>query len=137
MAKYNASNIIIAFDASDGTTVKTMTQYITDINGISVEAVLEESHTFGDSWAESLFAGLKRAGEITMSGFYDDTATDGPDAVFIGIGNTTLRTLTITFGGSKTFSTETIIKSYTRTPARGGLTKFSVVLVPTGTVTEA
>lgn len=137
MANYNSSNVVIVIDAADGVTPKTMTQYITDINGISVEVGMEDATTFGDSWSESLASGLKKAGEITLSGFYDDTATDGPDAVFIGIGTATTRTLVITFGGTKTFTTEVFIKSYTRTPTRGGLTKFSVALVPTGNVQEA
>jgi len=135
MAKYTAANVVIEFDNSGGTLVD-MSQYILELNGIDIESVLEESHTFGDSWVEQLNAGLKRLADVQLSGFYDDTASTGPDAIFNAVGNTTTRTLKITWGSTKTTSVETIIKNYRRIPSRGALTKFEVVLTPTGQVTE-
>lgn len=117
-----------------------MTQYITEINDVSVEGLLEESHSFGDTWFESLPVGLRRMDPVTLSGFYDDTATTGPDAIFNAPAATTTvatRTLTLTWGGTKTTSVECYIRKYTRTPTRNGLTRFSVELQPTGAVIEA
>lgn len=136
MAKYTADDIVIEFDNAGGSLVD-MSNYVMECNGINLEAILEESHALGDAWVEQLFAGLKRVGDITLSGMYDDTATTGPDVIFNSIGNTTSRTLKITWGSTKTTSVETIIKSYNRIPARGTITKFEVVLVATGAVTEA
>ena len=135
MAKYGPDDLSISVDDSGGS-AQVMDAYIDEQSDAVIEAILEESHTFGDSWVEHLFSGLKRMSEITFSGFYDDTGSTGPDAIFVGIGAVT-RTVTITWGGSKTTSFEAIIKTYTRTANRNGSTRFSATLVPTGTVTEA
>jgi hypothetical protein len=136
VANYSSKDLVIQFDDSGGT-LRTMTQYIREINGVKVEAILADSHSFGDTWFETLATGLKKMGDVTMGGFYDDTSSTGPDAVFIGIGNTTTRTLTLTWGGTKTTSVETVILSYERTAKVGDMTMFQVVVRPTGTVTEA
>ena len=139
MAKYGSNSLIVAVDNSSGSAV-TMTAYITAINALSVEAILEESHSFGDSWFESLATGLRRMTPVELSGIFDDTATTGPDVIFNAVASatsTSTRTLTITWGGSKTTSCECLISSYTRGATRGELTTFSVTLTPTGTVTEA
>jgi hypothetical protein len=134
MAKYGPNDISIDVDNTGGTPV-TMDAYIDDWAGADVEAILEESHTFNDAWVEQLYSGIQRMSPITMSGFYDDTATTGPDAIFNALGET--RTVTITWGGSKTTATEAIISAYNRTPGRNASTRFTVTLTPTGTVTEA
>lgn len=138
MTKYTSADIAITYDNSAGTPVN-VSQYITDFNGIPIQAIVQDTHTFGDSWVERTFAGVKDIGEITLKGFYDDTVTTGPDAVFNRVGNTTNGTLLIGWGGSKTTTFETTIKSYNRTAGRGQLVGFEVVLVMvTGTgFTEA
>lgn len=139
MAKYTSKDLKIEFDNASGT-LQDMSQYIFEINDVSVQAAMEDGHTFSDQWAEALFAGLLSMGEITLRGFYDDTSATGPDAIFRDVGNLNTtggtRTLKLTWGGTKTTSVETIITAYTRQPARGEVTKFSVTLRPTGTVTE-
>lgn len=134
MAKYGSKDLKVEVDNSGGTLVD-LSNYVTTINGISVEAILEEGTAMGDTWVEQLFTGNKQMPAITLGGFYDDTASTGPDAVLNAIGDT--RTLKVTWGGTKTTSTEAIITSYVRTPAVKTLTKFSAVLTPTGAVTEA
>lgn len=133
MAKYGSDDLKIEVDNSAGSLVD-LSQYVTEIDVMDVEALLEESHTFGDSWGENLFTGLKKANPVTLSGFYDDTATTGPDVILNSLGDT--RTLKITWGGTKTSSVEAIITNYRRTPTRGEHTKFEAVLTPTGVVTE-
>jgi hypothetical protein len=135
MAKYGSGSLVIEFDNSGGSLVD-MTQYVLEVNGVKISAILEESHTFGDTWFESLATGLSKLDDINIKGFYDDTATTGPNAIWNAIGNTTTRTIKFTWGGSKTTSVETIIMDYARLPKRGELTKFEVTLRPTGTVTE-
>ena len=141
MSKYGSNSIIVAVDNSSGTPV-TMTNYITTINAVSVEAVLNETTAFGDAWAEQLSTGMRRAEPIVLGGLYDDTSTTGPDAIFNDVASGpsdtgSTRTITITWGGSKTTSCEAIITNYTRTATRGELTAYEVTLTPTGTVTEA
>lgn len=134
MANYGSDDIVIIFDNSGGTTTN-VTQSVLELNGVDVEAILEESHTFGDSWVEQLAVGLSRAADITVKGFYNDAATTGFDAMFKNIGET--RTFAVTWGGTKITSMEVLIKNYRRMPARGELTKAEAVLVPTGAVSEA
>jgi len=45
----------------------------TEISDISVESILEESHTLGDSWQESTAVGVRKA-MLSQDGFYDDAA---------------------------------------------------------------
>ena len=140
MAKYGSNSLIVAVDNSSGTPV-TMTNYITSIGNVTVEALLQETTAFGDSFVEQLSTGMRRAEPIVLGGLYDDTGT-GPDAVFNDVASgpadtASTRTITITWGGSKTTACEAIITNYTRTATRGELTAYEVTLTPTGTVTEA
>ena len=135
MAKYGSAVTIVEFDNAAGA-LNVMTQHVDTINNVSVEAILAESHTFGDAWTEFLAVGVNRVPEVTLAGWYDDAATTGPDVIFNAPGNTTTRTLKFTWGGSKTSSVETVIKSYRRIATRNELTRYEVVLQPTGTLTE-
>ncbi len=133
MAKRGPDELLIAVDNSGGTPVQ-MESFVDEQSTLDIEAISEESTTFGVSFTESLYTGIQRAGGLTLSGFFDDTATTGPDAIFNSLGDT--RTVTITWGGSKTTSFEAIIMNYTRTPTRNQSTRYSVILMPTGTITE-
>ena len=141
MAKYGSNSVGISFDNAAGSPVD-MSQHVLTFNGIDIEAMTEESHSFGDSWVENLFTGLRKGADVNLGGFYDDAATTGPHVIFNDVGNTASvsagpRTLTITWGGSKTTSFETWIKNYKRIPSRGELTKYEVTLLLSGAVTEA
>lgn len=134
MATYGFDDMACSVDCGAGTP-REMKTYIDGMSNFEVGAVLVDGHTMGDSWVEKLYTGLKEGKPVTLTGVYDDTATTGPNAVFIGVGDT--RTLLFTWGGSKTSSMEAIISNYKRIPAKGDLTRFEVELIPTGTVTEA
>lgn len=134
MAKYSSKDVVIEFDNSSGTLVN-ISQHVLSINGVSIEALLEESHSYGDSWVEFFNTGIKRAAEIVVGGMFDDTATTGPNALMNSLGDT--RTFKITWGGTKTTEIETIIRRYDRTPPRGGMVMYETALQPTGAATEA
>lgn len=139
MAKYGSNSLAISFDDNGGIPV-VMTQYITEINEVDIEALLEESHSFGDAWFEHLATGIRKMNPVTLSGFYDDAATTGPDAIFNAVASNpaqATRTLLITWGGAKTTSVECLIQKYSRGARRNQLTRFTVILQPTGSVTEA
>lgn len=140
MAKYGPSSVVVEYDNAAGSLVD-ISQHVLTINDIDVENLMEEVHSFGDSWEESLPIGVGRMAPITLGGIYDDTASTGPDALFadrIPEGPATnTRTLEITFGSTKSVSVETHLVMYKRQLARDGLTKFEVTLQPTGDVTEA
>ena len=140
MANSNPSGMKIEYDNAGGTPVD-ISQYVMTINDVDVESVTEETHTFGDSWDEHTPVGIGRMAAIEIGGLYDDTAVSGPDALFAGrvpeTTTSTSRTLTITWGGTKTTSVETFLSSYKRTADRNGLTKYTAKLQPTGAVSEA
>jgi hypothetical protein len=136
MANYNSSNVIVEFDVSDGGSLQVMTPYVREISVADVNLILQESHSFGDSWVEFLSTGIKKMEKITLKGFYDDTASTGPNVVFNSQTGVS-RTLKITWGSTKTTSVETLIESYKRIPSLNSNTMYEVVLQPTGTVTEA
>ena len=127
MTKYGSPELEITVSTKD------LHPYITDIGNFNIEALTEEGHTFGDDWVKHLFTGIKKGNDLTLSGFYDDE-TDGPDDVLSNVGSTV--PVVIKWGGTKMSSFDALIKSYSRNPSRGELTKFSSTLVPTGEVTE-
>jgi hypothetical protein len=133
MANYGQANFKVEFDATDGGALTDISQYVTEINEVTVERLTEESDAFGDSWREHLMTGIRTLGDITITGFYEDATVD---AIFTGTHAVT-RSLKLTWGGTKTTAVETWIASYTRTASRGALTKYSATLRPTGAVVEA
>lgn len=131
MAKYSSKDLVITYGGTD------MSQHVRSINGVEIEAILEEAHSFGDTWFESLATGLKRMNPIELGGFYDDTAVSGPDVKFGPTALGTSATLQITWGGTKSTSVTAFVEKYTRGATLGGMTQYTVVLRPSGTVTEA
>lgn len=136
MAKYGSDDVTIEYDNVGGSLVD-MSAYVDTINGVKIAAEMQEGHTFGDSWVEQLFTGMKRMDDIVLEGFYDDTATSGPDVVFGSAALGATRTLAVTYGSTKKTTVETVNKSYERTSQRGQLHRFKVTLSPTGAPSEA
>lgn len=139
MAKYGPADFKIEYDNS-GDSLVDITAHVLTINDIDVETIVEGTHPFGVAWEESLPIGVGRMAPVELSGLFDDVGATGPDALFKratpdGPAAAT-RGLKVTYGGTKTTSVETHVASYKRTADRAGLTKYTVRLQPTGTVTE-
>jgi len=139
MANSSPSEVVVEYDnASDA--LQDISQYVLSINDFAIENASEEVHTFGDSWEEHLPIGIGKLAAIELSGLYDDTASVGPDALFIRatpeIPTSNTRTLKFTWRTGKTSSVETYVTSYRRSADRNALTKYTVSLQPTGAVTE-
>lgn len=134
MAKYGSPSVDISWA---GTSIK---NYVRTINGVDISSLMEESHAFGDTWFESLATGMKQMADVVLGGFYDDTATTGPDALFVTTASgpsTSSSSLVITYGSTKTTTVSAFIVKYRRTLSLGKLHGFEVTLRPTGAVTEA
>lgn len=127
--KHNSTEVIISYNA------QTMTSYGTQIDGFERDTKMVETTPFGATDATYVGSGVKRVKPIKISGFYDDTVTTGPDAVFNTLG--TFATLQITYGNSKSSSVSAGVVSYTRKPKVDDLTGYEVTLQPSGAVTEA
>ena len=104
------------------------------------EAIMEESHTLGDSWVENSPVGVNKF-EVGLNGFWDDTDNMSNEALggssgSVGgnIGSTAVLTWTPkpnTLGNP--FKGGLVVqKNFTRITGRGALTKFSGTLVGTG-----
>ena len=101
---------------------------------------VEDHRPVGASWDTHLAIGVGKMPVIELGGVFDDTAATGPDALFAGRvpegPGTATRTITFTWGGSKTTSVETILLTYRRTADKNGLTRWLARIQPTGAVTE-
>jgi hypothetical protein len=147
MAKYSSPNVLFEIARSDGGALTTsFTQYITKFGEINVARPLIESTPFGAAIAQFLVSIFKKYEPFTIEGYYDDTATTGPDAV-LNIGkytNAAYRQFSLTLGGSKTITGDGVastgggiwIVSYKRTFNVGEYHGYSCELQATGTIVE-
>ncbi len=138
MAKVDYSLAAFLVTTSTATTAyHDLGPYITEMNGLDIEAITEESHTMGDAWVENAYTGLRKVNEITISGFYDDVAASGPVAI---LGNASdvgaERSIKVKFGTTNVYpKVDVIVRRFARKPVRGALTKFECALLPTGAYT--
>lgn len=136
--KYGSASVSITYDDAPGGTGQAVTGHVTDSSGVKITSALAASHAFGDSWEEHTPVGLMKMEPVTLSGWWDTTATTGPHVVFLtpddGPQDAT-RTLVMVFGDSKTMTVETRLVSYEVLPQNGNLTKFTAVIQPSGTAT--
>lgn len=119
----------ISFDADS------LKAYVSELNGINVEAILEEVTAGGDTADAWASVGLVSGGEFSISGPYNDAA-DGPDDKFAGAGGTTFAVI-VTWRSGKTSTFNAILRSYQRSAGRGELTKYEAMFRITGAITEA
>jgi hypothetical protein len=120
-----------------------VSQFVLSLGDFSIEQGIEEKHTFGDVWEESLPFGVGKVAPFDIGGLYDDTAVSGPDLLFrittpdtAATGSRTLKVTWKTTGGTKSTSVECFRTSYKVSADRNGLTKFSATVQPTGATTE-
>ena len=138
--KYGSASVAITCDDGPGGTSRTITPYVTAINGIKLEAITETSTPFGQAYQSNLPTGVTKLDDITIEGFYDTTATVGPHVVFKTPDtdpNGGTRTFTFTPGDSKTMTVETYLKSYEVKTQTEKLSRYTAVLTPAPTSTPA
>lgn len=132
-ARYGFDDFAITFNPGAG--AQALTAYVTEFNGLDIEAVLEEVTAAGDAADVHAAVGLTTRSPFTIGGPYND-ASNGPDDLFAGNEGDTFEVV-ITWGGSKTSTFDAILKRYNRGASRGALTKFEAEFQPTGAITEA
>ena len=117
--KHGSTSVTVTLEDSPGGTARTIT------------SGMQESTAYGDTFKKQLPTGVKEIAQITMSGFWDTTATTGSHVVFgtpdDGPQDDT-RELVIVFGDSKTFTADCYLVSYEVMASPGSLTKFTAVL---------
>ena len=139
MAKYGSNSIKIEIDSADGGSLVDITAYVTKLGDIAIDKGLIDVTPFGTSSAAFLQGVFKTYAPIDIEGFYDDTASTGPDAILnIGaVTHTQTRTFKLTYGGTKTTQGEAWITAYKRGDEVGGYVTYTATLQLTGTITEA
>ncbi len=110
--------------------------YVTEINGFTVEQILEELSSAGDATDRWGIVGFEQKSEIVLSGPYDDTATGLVGLTMDKEGE--LRNLKLTFddpGAADTREVDCLIRTTERSPSRGAFHKYTVTFRPTGAIT--
>jgi hypothetical protein len=144
MAKAGSNEVDFQIDSADSSTLTTagitgFIQYITKIGDLVVNREAVASTSFGVVDEAYLIGVMKKREPFTIEGFYDDTASTGPDAV-LNIGRIThaaTRSVVVTLKSGKTITGEVWIEKYTRTLEVGSYHGYSASLRFTGTITEA
>ncbi len=126
----------IEIDASVGGALTDISAYVTEINGYTVEQILEELTSAGDASDRWGVVGFEQKSEIVLTGPYDDQANSLVALTIDGEGE--LRSFQLTFddpGASDTRAVECLIRMTSRNPSRGALHQYVLTLRPTGAVT--
>ncbi len=125
----------IEIDASVGGALTDISAYVTEINGYTIEQILEELSSAGDATDRWGVVGFEQKSEIVLSGPYDDQANSLVALTLDGEGE--LRSFQLTFdaAAADTRAVECLIKSTDRAPSRGAFHKYTLTLRPTGAVT--
>lgn len=87
MAKYGPSVVTVTIDDAPGGTPRIITPYVTSIGGIALESITQQTNPFGVTSEAHSPTGLDKTPDIAIAGFYDDTASVGPKAVFFNASN--------------------------------------------------
>lgn len=129
--KHGSSEITIQYDDAPGGSLRTITSYVLTMGGIKLQSNMQASTAYGDSVMKKLPTGMMEIPPVTMTGFFDDTPTTGPHAVF-GAPDTSpqaaTRTLAVVFGNSKTWTSEGYLVSYEVLGKNNNLTEFAAEL---------
>jgi len=141
LAKHGSNEVSFEIAVSDGGAASTgfASNYLTKIGDVVVNREAVEATPFGVVDEQYIIGVMKKRDPLVIEGFYDDTATTGPDAVLnIGrITHTAPRGTTLTFASGKTVTGTVWIEKYTRTLEVGNYHGYSASLRYTGTITEA
>lgn len=139
MARFGFPNLKVELDNSGGA-LQDISNTVTEINGWSVEAMLQEITAAGDDDDRWAYVGIKKKSEVVLTGPYDDTANKLV-AVTKGAEGAT-RTLKLSFdenlsghAAADVINVEAIIMRVERNPSRDQLHNYSVTLRPTGDIT--
>ncbi len=138
MAKFN-SRYSKFYLVDTGAVERDLSAYLTEISGLPGERELNDSTTLGDSGHER--EPSLENGRIRIAGFFDDTATLGPDAV---LGPLRTHTSATTFKYGPKGSTATFVRytgtcwvrNYEITSRVGELVGFSADLEVNGAITR-
>lgn len=129
--KHGSSEITISYDDGPGGTPRTITSFVLTMGAVKLTSNMQANTPYGATVEAMLPTGVSKIDQITLHGYFDDTATSGPHVVFIAPDTSpqaSTRTLAIVFGNSKTWTSEGYLVSYSVLGKAGNLTEFDAVL---------
>ena len=132
--------VVIRVTSSSSTaSFRDISAQVQDFSGLDFEAILQESHTFGDAWQENLYANFRKINEITFGGFYDDDTTTGVRGLFFQTTDVGAeRVMKINFGSTNAYPKfDYLIRKSRLLPKRGELSMYEITIQPTGALTIA
>ena len=137
VGKHSSSEVTFSLEDSQEGTPRLLTGFLLTMGAAKISAILQKSTAYGVAWEAMLPTGLQKADPITITGFWDDSATPSPHTVLISpdiLPNSGTRALVITFstGTVRTFTCECLLESYSVIGKTGNLTEFAAVLVLVG-----
>ncbi len=137
LGKHSSSEVTFTLTDAQGGTNRILTGFLLTMGPAKISSILQKSTAYGDTWEKLLPSGLQKVDPITITGFWDDSATPSPHTVLISpdiLPNSAARSLVITFstGTIRTFTTTCWLESYAVIGKTALLTEFAAVLVCTG-----
>ena len=133
MAKYGSSVVTVTFDDAPGGTPRIVTPYVNTIGGLKIENLTQQTNPFGTANESHTPTGMEKTPDITIAGFFDDTATLGVAAVFklkaadkvpASVG----RVLVILAATAQTFTITVHLVSYEILNKNNNLTEYAAVV---------
>lgn len=139
MAKYSSVDTIFEIDVADGGALSSgfSAAYLT--GNIEVDFTKGdpiESTAHGASAWTGLQGVISRMAPFTLEGFYDDTATTGPDAILNiqRVTHAVTRSFSLTLGTGEVITGECWITNYKVVSSVGTYHTFTATITPTGTI---
>lgn len=140
LGKHSSSEVTFTLTDAQGGTNRILTGFLLTMGPVKISSILQKSTAYGDAWEKLLPTGIQKLDPITITGFWDDSATPSPHTVLLSpdiLPNSAARALIITFstGTVRTFTTTCWLESYAVIGKTGNLTEFAAVLILTSTGT--
>lgn len=139
MAKFSSADAILEIDVADGGALSSgfSAAHVTEIGDINfTKGDVIESTGYGASAFSGLQGVITKMDPITFGGFYDDTASTGPDAILniARVTHAATRSFSLTLGTGEVITGEAWITEYKVTSSVGQYHKYSATITPTGTI---
>lgn len=136
MSKHGPQEVTVTIDDAPGGTPRIITPYVTQIGEVGLESITQETNPFGATSIQNTPVNIDKTADIAISGFYDDTATVGPKAVFFVAANWTLdkatgsvgRVLVILTATAMTFTITVHLVKATIGLKKDGLTEYTALV---------
>jgi hypothetical protein len=131
MSIYGSKDLVITLTDA-GAVARDITQFVRTFNGIEIEALLEESHSYGDQWPEMIWPGFAKGSPVEIGGIYDDGANT-PYALW---SRGASRQMVITWGGGHTTTFTVLMNKWKRGPELEKAHKYTMTLMPSGAIAD-